>query len=122
MVSRYMLRQYGDDEGDLDGHEDDLGVCKPAEAWAGTARVRASRAEGDGDPDDVLQTCFFAPIYSARLRGALEEAQVAGIEYLPVRVINKGGTGIPGFSVANILNCVDGLDVQSSEIERFPDD
>jgi len=113
---------YVGDEGDLGEHEDAFGDCKPIEAWPGTAWVRASRTARDGDPDDVLQTCFFAPIYSRRLRGALEEAQISGIQYLPIRVLRRGGTEIPGFSVANVLNCADGLDVQSSEIERFPDD
>jgi hypothetical protein len=110
------------DEGDLGGHEDDLNVCRRIEVWPGTAWVRASRADRDGDPDDALQTCFPTPIYSARLRDALEEANVAGIQYLPIRVFRTGRSEIPGFSVANILNCVEGLDVRRSEIERFPDD
>lgn len=110
------------DEGDLGEHEDDLDVCKPVEAWPGTAWVRASCTARDGDPDDALQTCFAATIYSARLRDALTETRVAGVQYLPIRVLRLGGGEIPGFSVANVLNCVDGLDVQASEVERFPDD
>lgn len=110
------------DEGDLGDHESDLTACRQVENWQGNAWVRASRSERDGDPDDVLQTCFFVPIYSARLRAALEDAQITGIQYLPIHVLKMGGIKIPGFSVANILNCVDGLDAERSEVERFPDD
>jgi hypothetical protein len=44
------------------------------------------------------------------------------LQYLPVRVLRARGGEIPGFSVANVLNSVDCLDVEHSQIRRFPDD
>ena len=110
------------EEGDVGDFEDGLDVCRPIEKWPEAAWVRVGPKGQDGDPDDVLQTCFPFPIYSLRLRRALEDAGYAGIQYLPIRVIRSGGDGLAGFCVANILNCVDALDLERSAVERFPED
>jgi hypothetical protein len=109
-------------EGDLGDLEDDLDVCQSIEAWPGAGWVRVGRNGREGDPDDVLQTCFSLPIYSLRLRSALDSAGISGIQYLPIQVIRATGEAIPDFCIANLLNCLDALDLERSIVERFPAD
>ena len=78
--------------------------------------------ENDGEPDHVLQTCILVPIYSRQLRMALQGGGIQGIQYLPIRVVRPSGELIRGFSVANILNCVDALDLRLSVVARYPKD
>jgi hypothetical protein len=109
-------------EGDLEGLEDFAFLsCSKVERWEGTAWTRASPAT-DGEPDDGLQTCFPIPIFSARLRTAVEELGLAEFEHLPVKVIRSDGSEVPGWRIANALTCVDALDLALSEYSRFPDD
>lgn len=110
------------DAGDLGCDDQELRTCRRFENWPGTAWVRATTPEDDGDPDDVLQSCYNLPIYSQQLRAALEENGIAGIEYLPIVVYRPSGENIPGFSVVNVLNCVDALDLSLSSVSRFPED
>jgi hypothetical protein len=111
------------DEGDLDGREDSLCQCQSLGDWdSSTAWVRATGKHPGIIPDDVLQSRFFCPIYSPRLRAGLETAGIGGIQYFPIRVFRPDSIELSGFCVANILNCVDALDLQKSEIRRFPND
>ena len=96
--------------------------CSKIESWEGTAWTKAASPASDGEPDDVLQTCFPLPIFLARLRAALEAFSMGEFEYLPIRVIRSDGSELPGFCIANVLTCVDGLDLFRSEYSRFPDD
>lgn len=114
---------YVADAADLMGHEEDeLNSGKSVAGWDPRACVRASKSEDDGDPDDVLQTLLDPPIYSMRLRRALEKAGITGIQYLPIHVVRPDGTEIEGFCVANILNLVPALDLEMSEYVVYPDD
>jgi hypothetical protein len=98
-------------------------ISEPLTNWDATAFVQASDPAHDGDPDDVLQTCLGMPIYSARLRKKLSEAGVAGVQYLPIRVLRPTGEGVRGdFAIANILTAAPVLDLERSEVSRRPDD
>jgi len=58
-------------------------------------------------------------IVSERLKAILEEVD-DGIQYLPINVVNKGENKIlKGFSVANILNVVDALNLENSDYSMF---
>lgn len=110
------------DDGDLGCDDEDLRMCRKVEGWSGAASVRATNPENDGEPDDVLQTCYNLPIYSRQLCDALEGNGIAGIQYLPVQVYRPDGEEIPGFSVVNVLNCADALHLSLSSLSRFPED
>jgi hypothetical protein len=109
---------------DLGGYDDQrFRVCEKVDAWPGTAWVKATTPAQDGNPDDALQTCLLSvPVFSSRLRSAVAHAGITGVQYLPIQVVRPHGELIPGFSVANVLNCVDALDQRLSVISRFPDD
>jgi hypothetical protein len=108
--------------GDLKGLEDwELSEGRPVDSWSAEAWVGASTQENDGDPDDVLQTYLGVPIYSQRLRQALEDGGIGGIQYLPIHVYLSDGTEVPGFSVANVT-AVPALDIEHSEFVRYGDD
>jgi hypothetical protein len=96
---------------------------RPCDDWDESFWLRAASRDDDGDPDDVLQTHIGRlPIYSGRLRDALEAAGVTGIQYLPVRVYHHDGTLVPGFAVANLLHVLPALDLARSRYSRYGDD
>lgn len=116
-------KPYVASHGDLDGVDDwMLSDGRAAAAWSGNAWVKAGSRKEAGDPDDVLQTYLPLPIYSSRLRRALENAGVRGIQYLPLRVLRHDGSEMPGFAIANILNKVSALDFEHSTYTLFPAD
>ena len=95
---------------------------KPVAKWNSKAKLWAENEDHDGIPDDILQHCMVAvPVYSPRLRRALEEGGISGIQYLEVRVLRPDGTSIHGYSIANITNLVAALDVEKSVVTRFDD-
>lgn len=90
--------------------------------WSTEVTFWAEAAENDGVPDDVLQTCVVAlPVFSEALRRSLEDADIGGIQYLPVRVRRPNGELIPGYSIANILSLIPALDDKKSLVTRFDD-
>lgn len=108
------------DQTDLDqDQEEGLGICAPVRDWSETAWLKATH---DGEPDDALQTCLAAPVFSSRLRTALEGVPLGGVQYLPIRVIRPNETLITGYCIANVLNCADALDLRRSKVSRYPDD
>jgi hypothetical protein len=108
---------------DLETHEDDLLVGRPVEGWGGTSTFRSRDRGDDGDPDDVLQNDVHGlPIFSARLRAALDASGITGIQYLPVRVLQSDGTPVEGFSIANVTNLVPALDMLRSDYVVFGDE
>lgn len=110
--------------GDLMGVEEgDLWHGKPVLNWNKAAWIKAETPEKDGDPDDTLQSYLRPPIYSARLRQALETAGITGIQWLPLHVLRPDGTEIPGYAIANIVNLVEGaLDMERSDYDVYPPD
>lgn len=110
------------DRVDLGIDPDHLVTGKLVRNWSELARLQATRPENDGVPDDVLQNVAALPVYSSRLRRALEAADIQGVQYLPVRVYQSDGREIKGFSIANIIGRRMALDLSSSDYDVFPDD
>ena len=110
------------DSADLGMDPDRLDAGEPVERWSELAWLRAKKLENDGVPDDVLQNHLGIPVYSNRLRAALERAVVQGIQYLPIRLFRPSGQEISGFSVANIIEKRRALDRTRSTYDVFPDD
>ena len=52
----------------------------------------------------------------------MENRGVAGVQYLPIRVLRLDGTEHPGYSIANILNFASLLDLDRSDFSVFPED
>jgi uncharacterized protein DUF1629 len=101
---------------DLKGMTDrDFRLGEPIHSWDHASWLQGTTHEWDGKPDDVLGTALDLPIYSARLREALERAGIGGIQYLPIRVLRRDGAEILGYSIANILNYVSALVPERSE-------
>lgn len=92
------------------------------ETWSDRAWFMSANEEDDGTPDDVLQECLDLPVYSERLRRALKDAGVSGIQYLPVRVLRSDRSEIAGYAIANVLARVSVLDLKESTYEVFGDD
>jgi hypothetical protein len=111
------------DSDDLQGHEDwAFRQCQRIDDWSGSAWIKATNPESDGQPDDNLQNHLGLPIFSRRLRSALEERGIEGMQYLPIGVIRPNGQRIDGFAIANIVSCVSALDTDKSIYECYPDD
>lgn len=126
-VIRYgnpVANPYVADEGDLMGvDEEDLWGGTPINNWNVKAWIKASTPDRDGEPDDTLQSYLHPPIYSTRLRKVLEAAGITGIQWLPLHVMRSDGTEIPGYSIANIVNLVEGaLDLERSDYDVYPPD
>lgn len=93
---------------------------KPINNWDSRAKLWTDNEEANGTPDDVLQHCLVAiPIFSERLRQALENVEFSGIQYLDVQLLRPDGMVISGYSIANITNLVPALDTEKSILTRF---
>jgi hypothetical protein len=110
------------EQGELGMDEERLSECQPIFDWPTTAWVGARTKPNDGQPDDSLQNHFNIYIFSERLQNALRQARISGIQFLPVRVLHRFGDEIPGYKIANLLSCVEALDLERSAYSRFPDD
>lgn len=111
------------DTEDLKGIDElDIVYGKLIDNWDETSWFKVSKSIYNGDPDDVLQNALGLPIYSDRLRKALEKAGVTGIQYLPVHVFRLNGLPIKGFSIANILNLLPALDFEKSDYDLYEND
>jgi len=108
---------------DLKGFDDWHLTCgETISNWNDQAWIQCTNPEYDGNPDDVLANHLGVPIYSSRLRQALEWGGIAGIQYLPIHVLHRDGSEIPGYRVANFLNKVKALDLERSQYTLNPDD
>jgi hypothetical protein len=84
--------------------------------------VQITAPDDDGDADDLLQDHIgFLPIYSARLRAALRDAGVTGIQYLPAQVFQSGNVPVEGYAIGNILDVIPALDLAKSRYSLFGD-
>jgi len=97
-------------------------VSEPLENLSDGGSLLVENPADEGEPDDVLQNHLGLAVYSERLRRALDEAGVRGIQYIPVNVVRFGGEVITGFCIANVLEKRAARDVSKSKIQRFPDD
>lgn len=93
------------------------------EAWDPSASFSVTRPEFDGHPDDVLQDHIGSlPVYSARLKRAIEELGGTDIQFLPVTINKYSGESIGGLFVANILSVISAVDWHDSIHTRYPED
>lgn len=91
--------------------------------WDESCSFRAASAEDDGDADDVLHTALVSvPVYSARLRSALVQGGIGGVQWLPVRVLHYDGAPVDGYAICNILGVVPALDLERSDFSTFGDE
>ena len=75
----------------------------------------AELEEDDGTPDDFLQNTEMVPIFSPRMREAIEEAGIKGIQYIPIEVEHYNKEKLEGYCIANVLNSVpDALDIDKT--------
>lgn len=102
--------------------EDELRTGKEITSWSANAWIRCTKPEWDGEPDDVLQTHLDVPIYSRRLQEMIAGRAFSGIQFLPIHVLRRDGTEIPGFAIANILNILPVMNLERSELDRYEDD
>jgi hypothetical protein len=66
----------------------------------------AKTEKSDGTPDDFLQNTEMVPIFSPRMREAIEEAGITGIQYIPIEVEHYNKEKLEGYCIANVLNSV----------------
>ena len=66
----------------------------------------AKTEKSDGTPDDFLQNTEMVPIFSPRMREAIEEAGIKGIQYIPIEVEHYNKEKLEGYCIANVLNSV----------------
>ena len=75
----------------------------------------AKTEKSDGTPDDFLQNTEMVPIFSPRMREAIEEAGITGIQYIPIEVEHYNKEKLEGYCIANVLNSVpDALDIDKT--------
>lgn len=89
-------------------------ICKE---FTGSENIKfyAELKEDDGTPDDFLQNTEMVPIFSPRMREAIEEAGIAGIQYIPIEVEHYNKEKLEGYCIANVLNSVpDALDIDKT--------
>jgi hypothetical protein len=114
---------YISSRGDLDGFKRwhfDKGT--PIEDWKSRGWIQSTSADKDGPPDDGLANHFGLLIFSSKMQVALENEGVAGIQYLPIRVLKSDNSEYLGYSIANILNFPSGLDWKRSDFSVFTDE
>jgi len=120
--SNTVADPYVSNSGDLGSFEEwQLREGREVSGWPDNAWIKAD-PRADGDPDDVLQTHLAVPIYSARLRDALVNAGISGIQYLRVKVLRVSGVELPGFEIANIINRIAALDLDRSSYSTYASD
>ena len=89
-------------------------ICKE---FTGSENIKffAELEEDDGTPDDFLQNTEMVPIFSPRMREAIEGAGITGIQYIPIKVEHYNKEKLEGYCIANVLNTVpDALDIDKT--------
>jgi len=105
------------------GHnEETFKEGKFVDGWNDSIFFQAKKKENDGNPDDALQNYLMLPIYSCKLITELNKAGITGIQYLPIKVLKSNNDCLDGFCIANILNCIEAFDENSSDFNRFSED
>jgi hypothetical protein len=116
-------RFYVSRKGDLEGCEWwHFSEGKRIEKWTSSAWIQSKSVTEDAPPDDGIVNHFGLLIFSSKMRIALENAGISGVQYLPIRVLKSDDTEHPGYSIANALNIVMALNRQESDFSVFPQD
>lgn len=90
--------------------------------WNSKILFQAEEEQDDGEPDDALQASPLIPIYSRRLVDKLNEANIEGIQYLPVTILKYNGESAGEFYIANFLNFIEAFDFEKSKYSIYDDD
>jgi hypothetical protein len=96
--------------------------ARPIASWDPATSMRPSSADRDGTPDDALQNHLGLPIFSERLKRAIEAAEIGGVQFLPVHVNRSDGSQVGVFHIANVLNLTRALDRTRADYSVFPTD
>jgi hypothetical protein len=110
------------DEAQLPVNPDLLDDGQFVDGWSGEAVMRVRDQRWAGEPDDVLQNYLGLPVYSTRLKQALECQGISGIQYLPTRVFGFNSEELPTYYIANIVELRPALDPTTSDFDVFPPD
>lgn len=71
-------------------------------------------------PTDYLSNDLGWFVISDKFKCILEELRISGVQYLPIRIRNTTNNEVlEGFSVCNIFNLVDALDLANSDYTEF---
>jgi len=68
--------------------------------------------------EDVIKTANLLPVFSERLKAALDRGMVGGIQYLPVKVFDFKRASLGSYFLANVLNLVSAMDENRSGVRR----
>lgn len=82
----------------------------PIDSWPKDFWFQASKAKLEGKLEDVLRTSNLVLLFSLRLRAALDESQIRGIQYLPTKVLNSKREVVADYFVAIPTHLVNPLD------------
>jgi hypothetical protein len=94
------------------GFDDDvLSEGQPIHNWPLNSEIMV---KGQNPTESLF--CPLKPwlLVSRKVRTTLEEYAFQGIQFLPIRVLHQSGIEIPGYSIINILEMVEGLDYENS--------
>jgi hypothetical protein len=104
---------------DLESHKDiDFQIGQPVLDWKGIGWFAASEQEMEGPLEDVLRTSNLLPVFSERLKIALEDNHVMGMQFLPVKVYNSARRVLASYFLVNILNAIHALNEPQSIVKR----
>ena len=93
--------------------------------WNVDSWLRASEKRWDGVVEDVLNAACSLPIFSKRLKDALDGGGIAAadVQYLPVRVFHRDGREANGYFIANVLSRIEALDRENCiRLEEDPNE
>ncbi len=68
----------------------------------------------DGIREDFALSTVLVPIHSARLKAFIEEIAPGEVQYLPLKIYNKGTGEIEGYHIGNVLKIIDCLDRENT--------
>lgn len=110
---------YEADLWELEGHQpNEFGVGSRVSGWRGEGWFGVSSPEMEGPLEDVIKTANLLPVFSERLKAALEANGVEGIQFLPVKTLNARREPLGSYYLANVLAAVPALDEQLSGVRR----
>jgi hypothetical protein len=95
---------------------------KTIENWTCRAWIKSTSPAKDGPPEDGLANHLGLLVFSQRMRAALENSSIDGVQYLQLRVLKSDDTEYEGYSIVNILNFPSALDLDRSDFSAFISD
>lgn len=118
IVKKPLICDYSNFE-EYDYNEDDFKAGKNILNWPNNIFMKATQKKYNGNPDDALQNAYMIPTYSKQIIDELIKADIKGIQYLTIKVLNLEEDNGYKFYIANILNYVEAFDYTRSIYDRF---